>query len=949
MTKFQAPSDDLISEALRKTPTVQLRRAFFEGLQNPLWVESLAKAGAFKNPPEPEKLPDGLIRDVYWPEIDYLVRVASQAPAAVVNVLLQLQASNNAWVRRGVFTIGATIPADEAARLEPLIRSWTSSGFGWRTDPRDVIRFAINLLSGEQYKRGKRFADLIFRPIQGDARKFDPTLEDYWYEQGIPQVVAALRDDGLPLVLSWLEALQRKRGRLGPDLDLTFVSRESIRAREESVQSVEQELIDAVRDLAVKAMRTDAERARRSLLGSKMLLARKIALFAASEALAQPSDDEESMKRTLRVAIELLLDPMSIDDACRIEYGELSRTVSGHSHEAVESLAELLEPILRADDDNTKRWIHWDDTGDETLDDRVNEYQEWRLHRWLSAIGAEALPAHLQTRLASLDARQGVVESPLEPANHITTWTGPNSPITQDEMSVMSPAELVDHLESWHALGDGWGPEPSHEGQGRELTALLTTNPSAVAGVSDLVNRLRPTYLRAILQGWEAALKASLELDWGQVSDLLRGVLTHGDPSVFPNEGDAFDDDVDFRLAKKAVVGLLGELVKTRNESVPIETKSRFAELLIRDADDETAWTTYSSHFHGDGTDPLTISLNWQWPMRIRGLIYLMAHGRDAGWYDAARSALERELSRDDAHGAGWAVVGEGLGRLINVDPDWVRANVARWFGDGDLAANQQIALTTAMAVHYYHPTLYDLLTLSMVALLKAGHPVVVGWRSHYDPIQRVGEWVVNALMRGHKTLDDPVATVFFTSVPAKVRGAAIGQIAWSFMHAEAVDITLRDGLAKLWDARVKHVRSQPDDHEELSDFFWFVRSGKFAVSWWLPRLKEAAELYPGLSREKYIIGKQLASAADVDARTALDVLKLLLTGRDEADLPSFDLTRHAVPMILARGIASGDDQLKADAEAYMHLLGEQGNLQLQAEVNAVLDGTIDQDDVGES
>ena len=133
----------------------------------------------------------------------------------------------------------------------------------------------------------------------------------------------------------------------------------------------------------------------------------------------------------------------------------------------------------------------------------------------------------------------------------------------------------------------------------------LTTSPT----------RLRPTYLRAILHGWEAALKADLELDWAQVADLIRGVLTHDDESAFPVEGGRFDDDANFRPAKQAAVGLLEELVRERAAlTVPDEAMSQFAEMLITLADDETAWSEYISYDKESGMDPLTVSLNWQWP-----------------------------------------------------------------------------------------------------------------------------------------------------------------------------------------------------------------------------------------------------------------------------------------------------------------------------------------------
>lgn len=949
MAKFQAPTQAQVKEALRRIPTIQLRRAFFEGLRNPLWVEPLAREGAFTSPPEPEAMENGLNRDVYWPEIDYLIRVAPEVPTAVVDVLLKLSKSNNAWVRRGVFTVGATIPADQAARLQPLIRSWAPDGFGWRTDPRETVSLAVNLLQGGQYEVGKWFANLLFKPSRASSdRKQGLVLEDYWYKDGLPRVVAVLGDDGLSVVLPWLETYERSRGYFKNGSDFTFMSRDSVRTRSDSHDGVEQSLIDAVRDLAIKAMLFDPKKAKSSLLATKMVLTRKIALFALGEAIKRGADHDEQMKTMLKVAAELLFDASSLDNSCRIEYAELARSVASRSAQTFERFPEFIETGLRVDDERLRQRLGGDDADGTVIDDRVKDYNDHRMHRWLSAIGIDTLPEQLRTRLAELDEQFGVIESPLEPEQSITTWSGPNSPITQDEMSVMSPAELVAHLESWHDMGDGWGPEPSHEGQGRQLTALLTTNPKAVSGIDDLPGRLRPTYLRAIFHGWEAALKADLELDWAQAADLIRGVLTHDDESIFPVEGDRFDDDANFRPAKQAAVGLLEELVRERAAlTVPEEAMSQFAEMLVAIAEDETAWSEYISYDKESGMDPLNVSLNWQWPIRLRGLIYLMSRGKDASWYAAARSALERELAREDTRGASRAVLGEGLARLLLADPEWVESNISTWFGDGDgVAINQQIALTTAMAVHHYHLRLYELLAPAMTAVIKSGDPIVAGWRMQFDPLQRIGEWIINAIIRGQRTLEDPVAAAFFTSATAKVRGEAIAHIAWSFMHAERVDEAIRDRFADLWDMRAEHVRSHPEDQEELNGFEWFVRSKKFDTEWWLPRLKEAAKLDPQLGGKVYMISKEIASSADVNPRDAFDALKLLFEHHSDTDIIRFELTRNAVPMVLAKAIVSGDDELRREAIAYMNYLGEQGNLSLEAQVNEVLNGKITQDDV---
>lgn len=949
MIDFKAPTDEQVKAAVRRIPNLQLRRAFFEGLKNPLWIQPLAKEGIFSSPPEPEKSDDGYIRDTYWPEIDYLTRVAPDAPEAVVDVLLKLRGSNNAWVRRGVFEIGASIPAEQAARLQPLIRSWQSSGFGWRTDPLTLVNYTVNLLEGGEVAVGRWIADLIFRPSKAKGRrKPDLALEDYWYEQSLPMVAKALGSDGLDLVLPWLVAYERSCGHLTTKSDLSYFSRESIRQSTDSIYEVEQALIDAVRDLAVDAMLVDALSSKNLLLGTKMLLARKIALFSLGEALGRVGANDGRLDGLLAVANELLSDDESADDSCRIDCAELARAVARATGEPVDALTRLIESGPRVDSGRLRDWVRDESSADADVDERVRDYIDRWKHRWLSALGADALPAPLQFELATLDLRYGVIESPLLPTKRVQGWTGPNSPISQDEMAAMSPPELVAHLESWHHSGEGWGPEPSHEGQGRELTGLLTTNPTILVGVEDLVGRLRPTYARAILRGWEAAFKAGLELDWDQVATVIHDVLSHDDESDFAVEGRKWDDDVSYRPAKEAAVGLLEELSqKRRSPVIPGQVMSQFAEMLITLAVDDVAWSEYAGQGGASGMDALTTSLNWQWPNRLRGLIHLMSHGKDTSWYNAARTALESELERTDNAGASRAVLGEGLGRLVDVDPEWVQPRVPAWFGSSaEASSSQQIALTTAMAVHYYHPKLYALLSAPMVAAIESTKPITAGWITHSDPLQRIGEWAIDAIIRGHRNVDDAVAQKFFSVAPAKVRGEAIGHIAWAFMHAESVDEEIRDRFGKLWDERVAHVREHLEDSEELSGFYWFVKSTKFPVEWWLPRLREAAELVQSLSIERYMMGKDLAAAADIDPRCAFDVLRLLLEGRNEAGVASWDLTRNAVPMVLARAITSGDDELKRDATAFMNQLGEKGYLSLEADVGRVIDGTITQSDV---
>ena len=956
MPSFRAPTPEQVRAALLKIPTYQLRRAFYERLENPLWVRPLSDAGAFTNPPEPEPTGDGYLRDTYWPEISFLTRIAPQAPDDVVDVLLQLKQSNNGWVRRAVFEIGSQIPTKSSVRLEPLIKAWAPTGFGWRTDAQSLVSFSIRLLEGGQPRLGRWLANTLFEPRASDdtksIRKPELLLEEYWYEHELPRMVPALGENALKALVGWLTAYVKASGHASGDRDFSAMDRSSIDSRGDHTDRPEDALIDAVRDVAVRAMGADAIGTLNVLLRGGVKLLRKIAIYVVAEAIRQELEAGGDVAALIEAAKQLLEDPESDDEYLRVEYAQLARAAA----QAEPAATSVVTPFLARAFEVDLAWMRTrlprpegltDPEWEASIQERAQRYR----HSWLSAIGHDALPADLREELAELDKALGAIDDPLEPMGRVTSWTGPNPHTSQESMAAMAPAELVVHLASWHDKGDGWGPEPSHEGQGRALSGLLTTYPLALSGVRQLGNQLRPTYLRAILQGWVAATKADLELDWSQVAELVEHVLDHPLPSPFPVEGGDFDDDKDYSGAKDAAIGLLEELLKKRGSIVvPGEYQERFARLLVDRSGDEDAWTRYDSYSHeGSGWDPLTMSLNWQWPSRVRALIVAATAAENLPWQDDALKAIEAEASRVDQHGAGRAALGEGLGRLLNAAPAWIETHLDDLVGTrAGISVEQQIALTTAMATHRYNRRMYELLTPAMLAAIDVGDALVAGWKGESDPLPRIGEWVIDAFVFGHIDSKDPVFDDFFSKASPEIRGDALGKIAWSFFRASSVEDPIRDRFATLWDDRIRHVREHPGDHKELVGIYWLAKSSSFSSEWWLPRLREALELEPTVATERYMIGKELAQASTTAPAAALAVLKLLLGQRTERGGVAFDLSRHAIPVVIANAMMSPDEDLKSEAETYMNELGAQGHHALEGQVRAVLDGKVGADDVDE-
>lgn len=916
ITSYQKPNDAQVNEAVRRALTPQLSRAFFEGLKNPLWLKPLAERQVFSNPPESKKGEDGLTYDIYWPQLDYLTCVAPKQPEQTIDILLKFSESNNTWVKRTVFTIGSRISAHHSVRLKPLLNAWYKSktGFGYRSDPREMVDLTVNLLSGGEHNTGIWLADILFRPRKPANDDTSPYLREPilfigedWYNSGLPKVIAKLTAVDLKRVARWLYLYECYSGRFIKTSDITYIARESIEQDEVNIYATpEQALIDGTRDLAVRAVVADPAASVKILLSKNMVLERKIALYSVAKALGQAELTPTQVRSLLMSAQGLLFDNKSRVDACRIEYGELGRAVAKRNESLLVPLTEFLKtgPCIEPDVLRQRLRQSNEDTP-EQLEERLSSYiSRWK-HRWLAAIGIDALPDNLKFELADLDNKLGVIKNPLAPSQRITTWTGPNSPIGKDEMATLSPTELVIRLESWHADSNVFGPAPSHEGQGRILSELLTANPLAISCTTHLIEHLRPTYLRAILQGWEGAVKAGIAPDWNQVVEVISDVLGHEDASSFLTEGDNSEDDSDYRGAKRAAVDLLVELVEKRDKDsklVPKPVISQFADLLIDSACNTAAWSEYKSYDNSNnGMDPLTMSLNWEWPTRFRGLLSLMTYGPDTTWYEQDRAAVEYELSRSDPHGASRAVLGERFGRLLDSDPNWIMPRITMYFGGkAGISFEQQIALTTTMATHYYNVNIFNLLTPSMISAIHLTKPIAAGWKSDHEPLERIGEWVIDALIFGEKTMRNSVVSAFFTDTSPENRGKAMGQIAWSFMNSASVDTSIRDRFGRLWDKRIKHVQACPEDKAELNQFYWIVRSNKFEPKWWLPRLEKVIELDSDFVVEDFTIGKELAAAASTNPRAAFRIFKTLMPADStKIGMRVWDLTQYA-PTIIA-------------------------------------------------
>ncbi|MEW1812432.1 hypothetical protein AB0284_17210 [Pseudarthrobacter phenanthrenivorans] len=933
-TAYRQPDPLTVRDILARIGSLQLRRIFYQGLQNPQWVLPLFNEGAFKPPPDPKQDMDGNIREEPWPEMEYLARMAPESSTDVVNVALMLVKSKNSWIKRGLVEICSIVQADQGARLARQMRQLWAGDFGWRTDPRHLALMTEHLLGGGEYSLGLKVAADLFQPRKPKARSTEQAtylvgLEDYWYEDLLPQVACALGDGRLVTLISWLESYERLTGDDGDDW--SYLRRPDIGSREPGFPGVKEGLTDAVRDAARQQMSANPIDSVAHLLRSKHAVVKRICLFVAAEVLATARP--EAVDDVVSATLPLLGRPEFGQSTFRVEFAAFLRAMSARA--GADKLL-LLVPTLEAGPLGSAellkerlRPMELDDGQD--LDMAAEEYTRRWKHRLLASVGSDLLPDVLREELKNLDARFGAIENPRSADMTVTTWSGPTSPRDHSVMEAMEGGELLTYLRGWHASPDGWR-SPSHQGQGLELTTAVSSHPDIFDNCSDQVMHLRPTYLRAVLRGWENALNDKKTLPWETAVAVIQRTLALPDEAPFELEG--MDDDKDYRPAKAAAVSLSAALIRTRGEvtEAPQPEVESLTPTIIGLVTSPQLRQDYESS-SGDSMGPYTLSVNRPYPKAIRGLIALTS------WQDRleADSPLARTLSDlleiDDPHGAVSAVFGESLARLYTHGHEWLQANSRHIFGgEQGQSRQQEIALSTALATHNVHPMLLEVLREPIKCALGRAEPLASGGAGLRTPAQLVGDWIVVLHIWGYLGMEDELLRLFFESAPPQLRGNVMGHIGFEFMHADSVEPQILNTAGELWDARAAHVRDNPIDAEELGDFYWFVKSGKFSPAWWAPRLSEALKLSPrrGIGGMVY---KPLAHASLEYPDLILDIAKALLSGWDDAKGDLYMLVEEALPQIIASALDAGDPALGANATALMHEAGEHGHIDMETKV----------------
>ncbi|HYV03421.1 MAG TPA: hypothetical protein VFB82_02485, partial [Blastocatellia bacterium] len=630
----------------------------------------------------------------------------------------------------------------------------------------------------------------------------------------------------------------------------------------------------------------------------------------------------------------------------RREYALLSRECFGLiSTDDQEKIIDWISkgPDIEQFTTRHKRW-----TGESATQEDINRHvAEWQRDR-LAPL-RDSLPQCWQKRLDDFVLQYGE-PTHLEILPEGTTWNRPTSPLSSDELALLSSEELFAFLETWQPSSKVMSPSP--EDLGQELKTVVAADPEKVASDALAFQTLDPTYVRAFISGLREAVKQNRSFTWAPTLDLCRWVVEQ--PREMSEEhAEDYDRDPHWGWARQEIAHLLSAGFEADGGGIPFDLRTAAWSVLQPLTLDPNPTPDHEKQYGGSNMDPLTLSLNTVRGEAMHALIRYALWVRrnlegqsdsqallDSGFdvMPEVRSVLQEHLDPErEASLAIRAVYGQWFPWLVLIDPAWAKEHTAQIFPS---EPTQRALRDAAWETYIAFSPPYD----SVVDVLYEEYDRAVGNLGQSDaeaerrrlanPSERLAEHLMNLYWRGKLRLDDshgPIAR-FFAQAPVAIRAHAmwfLGQSIHGATEVIAPEVIAR--LQALWASRFDAVRSAHDhaaQSAELVPFGWWFASEMFDDKWATDQLRQSLEL-AGQAEPDHLVVEHLVRVAVRMPLAAVQCLNLMVIG----DVEGWHIHgwREEARSILLAALRSNDEEARRAGEALINRLGARGHLDFQS------------------
>ena len=914
------PNLDRLRRALAAMERSVDREYFFSRLTGPSWLEAMRAEGLFMHPPATVRSGEYL-QFPFWPESEYLARVASAAPSLAGTILNEIPLNDNLRVQHDLAVVATNVTDSEAGAWATREIAWleTQSWLSLLVPEKIADVVAKLAASGDKRALGLSTALLALRDspkistdsnvtiaLPPEARgKFDGWEYGEVLSQLEPLLTKAFGIDALQLFEDLLvRALEvSQSGNTMSPTDYSFIWRPEIEHEGRTGHDVRDSLVNAVRNSAEALARAGSSMVVAELEGRKWDVFRRIALHV--------------LRVTQPPQLDLINARLSEEDSFRSpalhhEYAMLARDYFESA--TADTRGNILNWIEQGKDPRRMREQYQLSTGQPLPPStEVAWTEQWQRDR-LSPI-KDALPTDWKTRYEELVGRHGPPEFDFVQYKTNVGWVHPKSSKTVEELRAMSSQELRKFLAEKGA-DEERAPE-DRDGTVVQLNALGDEFFRSESANADKWATLPAEYVAAFLTNLSALVKAERPIEWEPVIKLCTQVLGRSDGGW------------DSKWMRRVTADVVLAGLDARGQAGIPGAHRAAIQGYVTDLSDAALGEPREKRVN-DESDYLTAAINSlagkAVEVGIRYAVWLkvLSGSIQDGFLKAEAPEAEALLSEwvkpsqsrpVDAR----AIFGMQLGPLFWLDESWVKAHDADLFPSEPAASKHREAVwDTYLSYGSPFGQAFEALRAqyrrSVLSLSSATKSPTAARR---DPDEHLSEHLMVYLWQGLLSRGDAdrLLESFFEGATVELRSHSIDFVGRSLRNSNESVPEPIGRLKSFFDWRLESVsvaRGLARSHAaaELDAFGWWFASGKFDDDWSLRTLVRIREL--GANPEPdHLIAERLLQLVDRHQRLVAEALFHMVSApsqpysiagwRDEARAILEKLRLSSDPVVLRR------------------------------------------------
>lgn len=507
---------------------------------------------------------------------------------------------------------------------------------------------------------------------------------------------------------------------------------------------------------------------------------------------------------------------------------------------------------------------------------------------------------------------------------------GPTSPKNDDELKALSVPELVEYLRTWQPSGEHEFARfsPTREGLARQLQPIVKARAAEFAAASDAFVGLDATYVRAIIAGFQDAVKENVVLDWPAILRLFAWAVAQ--PRAIPDrDAKGFDSDPHWGWARAAIARLLRTGFAARGDvHLPLALREQVwgvIEPITGDPDPEP-------DDEKDDRDPFNTAINSTRGVAMEAVMGYALWVREPKYVPAGVNGFddmpefERVISRHidpaiDPSRAIRAVYGQSLFHLFSLNRAWFQAHYEDLFpADRPDLADAVLHSYLAWGRSWNEEINHALEPQFERAIESLPAPTNEEEKTPAYVLD-VGQRLLAMYMHGDLDLsDESLLALFFAGADERTRADLISNVATFVNPAEEEDrAAMRERAIAFWEWRLA-----TSNDADLRGFGRWMDSKEFDDAWRLAQLETVLRRVGNVDMDFQIAGMLGRFAAAFPAETLRCARLLVGAGMNQMKVHAL-MYRHDLHRIIRAALTSGDEALQKDATAFANELVARG------------------------